>query len=94
MYPHFGTDPTYKWDMGDGTIKTMIKRYFYHEYKMAGIYNVTVTGTNNVSQQIGSSIVRVEDAISGLQCGSDRVSAVPGTEVNITWVLLKGSFDR
>lgn len=91
MYPHFGTKPIYRWNMGDGHVPVMTKRYFYHAYKLAGIYNVTVIGTNNVSQEIGSSVITVQDEIRGLRLIKKNFTILPGSSVNISWELGAGN---
>jgi len=73
-----GSNVTYIWDFGDGSSGS--GDVVQHTYTEAGEFTATVTATNSVGEQNGTTVVVVEEAIGGLTAANDG----PTTLGNVT----------
>ncbi len=97
-----GSNPSYLWDFGDGTIGS--GKYTSHIYPAIGAYTATVTATNGTSVKSANTLLAIQDvrvsdlseANNGpLQLGQTAVftaSIGAGTNVVYTWDFDDGSF--
>ncbi|MFO7539789.1 MAG: PKD domain-containing protein [Chloroflexota bacterium] len=64
---------TYVWDFGDGQAGT--GEIISHTYSAPGVYTVTLTASNGVSNEMATSVILVDEPITGLDV---LINGVPG----------------
>jgi PKD repeat protein len=94
-----GTDVTYAWDLGDET--SAVGAVVTHVYPAIGTYTATVTATNSLGDSTATTLVTVDEAISGLSAVNDSetklgaittltASITAGSNVSYAWDLGDG----
>jgi hypothetical protein len=71
-----GSNVSYTWDFGDSTGGS--GKSVSHQYTAPGTYNAEVTATNSISQETVTTMVLVEEAISGLTVDHDGPTTLGG----------------
>jgi PKD repeat protein len=95
-----GSNVSYTWDFGDGSSGSGAS--VSHQYAAPGSYTAEVTATNPVSQETATTLVRVEEGISGLSATNDGptllgrptgfgAAMLGGSSVTYTWDFGDGS---
>ena len=80
----------YSWDFGDQTGYTVIDNKVQHNYTAIGVYNATVSVSNNASTVSDTQIIQVCEAIIGLTLTCDRVTTL-GSDTSISASVSNGS---
>jgi hypothetical protein len=83
-----GNNVTYEWDFGDGDSDT--GAVVSHQYAAPGTYTAEVTATNSVNQETATTIVHVDEAISGLTAANDGPTVL-GNPTELTATITGGS---
>jgi chitinase len=83
-----GDNVTYEWDFGDGDSDT--GAVVSHQYAAPGTYTAEVTATNSVNQETATTIVHVDEAISGLTAANDGPTVL-GNPTELTATITGGS---
>ena len=83
-----GSNVTYEWDFGDGSNDS--GAVVSHQYASPGTYTAEVTATNSVNQETATTIVHVDEAISGLTAANDGPT-VFGNPTELTATITNGS---
>lgn len=83
-----GSDVTYEWDFGDGNNGS--GSTVSHQYAASGTYTAEVTATNSVNQETATTIVHVDEAISGLTAANDGPTVL-GNPTELTATITDGS---
>ncbi|MBN1656914.1 MAG: PKD domain-containing protein, partial [Anaerolineae bacterium] len=76
-----GTSPTYTWAFGDGEVGS--GAVLAHVYPAPGLYTATVTAANHVSALTATTVVLVEEAVTGLAAVNDSPTTL-GTATTLT----------
>ncbi len=80
-----GTNITYDWNLGDGTVIANGSMNVSHTYGQTGTYTVVATATNNLGTETASTVVEVpasppaDDPISGLSIESSGPTEIGQT---------------
>jgi PKD repeat protein len=83
-----GNNVTYEWDFGDGASDN--GGIISHQYTAPGTYTAVVTATNSVGQASATTIVQVEETITGL-AGDNDGPTILGTATQLTASISSGS---
>ena len=83
-----GSDVSYEWDFGDSTGSTEASPS--HTYSAPGEYTAEVTASNGVSEETTTTLVQVEEAITGLKAANDGPTLL-GNVTQFTASLSTGS---
>nr|XP_015215450.1 PREDICTED: polycystin-1 [Lepisosteus oculatus] len=78
----------YTWDFGDGSI--LMGRNAAHAYNSPGYFNITLTGTNEVSTNSTQITVSVITPIRGLTINASMINVPLNTSVNFDAHLIEG----
>ena len=77
-----GTEISYDWDLGDGTLITDGGPTINHSYSAIGSYEATVTAYNSVSNQNATTsvvVVATDTPITGLSVSNDSPTVIGGS---------------
>jgi len=95
-----GTNISYTWDLGDGTIAH--GRVFSHTYMSLGAHTVVLTAANTINTMTTTTTVVVQDVIANLSAGNDSptrqgepatlTASAQGSDVVYQWAFGDGSF--
>jgi PKD repeat protein len=101
-----GSDVTYTWDLGDGTVGQYVRAVhgeeaswqeeasepfvLTHVYPAVGLYTAVVTASNSVSELTATTAVTVDEAIAGLEAANDSPTVL-GESTTLTATVAAGS---
>jgi PKD repeat protein len=83
-----GTNVTYEWDLGDS--QADVGDVVGHTYPAAGVYTAVVTASNSAGLSTATTIVTVEEEISGLNATNDSPTPL-GSPTTLLATLSGGS---
>lgn len=92
LYPHFGTSPTYKWNMSTGDVIVTNKRFHQFRYNSPGVYEIQLIASNAVSNKTANTTIIIQYPVTDLSfVGAGIKAALPGHPVNVSWQMSKGN---
>jgi PKD repeat protein/glucose/arabinose dehydrogenase len=81
--------PTYEWDFGDGETSTEVNPT--HTYTEVGIYEATLTVTDEAGVTTDTVTINVREAI---ECGPPRSDEFDGEELDSKWEVIRRDDER
>lgn len=88
---HIGTNITYLFDFGNGSLISVKYYPVTHTYHVPGIYKIKVTAYNSVSKISDLCSVKIYDDIEGLAVTEAIKPVAVGSESHIKWCVTKGT---
>lgn len=83
--PHPGTKVMYTWNFGTGDVMNSTDRVANYTWTEAGVYTITLTAENKVSNVLVTFVILIQDVIINLTAKAEKIATVVTEDTTVFW---------